>query len=137
MMITNEEVTAALAQFNPQIKLIDNQMWAMPFDVAGNKHNVLLFLGAHQAYFVAACPISSEKLKAKPEGLTQETLAKILRANSDVMLAKIDYTEFPDGQFVYAAVSHCSIDNWTGDKLVQRMSDCARLANEVETRVGS
>lgn len=69
------------------------------------------------------------------DALPVEALRVLLQAASDTPFAKIELLPLDDGDFGYAAVSECSIENVTGVKLRRRLEACATLAVKVATEL--
>lgn len=135
-MIDPSSVTRELAAQGLAVREVQPGMWGCSFDVDGAKQEVLLFVSGSSGYFVTVSPIVSPQLDGKPSGLTQKTLATLLEIGSTVPLAKIDFKTLAADEVMYSALSYCSVQGWTGEKLHKRMRDVAILATRVETAHG-
>jgi len=134
--IESTDVVRALEEQGLNVRAISPRLWAVPFDVEGVKKEVLLFISAND-YFGMVSPIDSPQLTSKPSGVTHQTLVTLLEVSSSVPLAKVDFqlleTDKGDGeQFLYSALSYCSVLAWSGEKLRIRMRDVAVLAVKTE-----
>jgi len=132
-MIDPADVTAKLLALLPQVHVVKPTMWACSFEVEGTKQEVLLYVSETKAgYFVAISPIVSDQLRSRPSGLTHQTLVTLLEVGSSVALAKVDFRDFSKDDLLYSALSYCSTDGWSAEKLVRRMRDVAILAAKIE-----
>lgn len=104
----------------------DDALWRAEFETRGQPIPVLLLRSSGDEYFVAFSAVSVPELPAL-EDLSLETVCGLLRANSEVRLAKLEYVDADHGRYLFA-VSECSIEGFTGAKLQRRMAACAQLA---------
>lgn len=128
------EIASLLRAEGLEVELIDRstivEAW---FEIDGERVPVFVITPAEPRYFIlfapAVTPIPFEQLEAP-------RLRELIRASSDVELAKLVYQEFPGEDGFFAAVSECSVDGYNGRKLRLRMEACARLARRIETILG-
>lgn len=111
-------------------------MWSSVFDVDGRKQLVVIFPNDDE-YLTIVAPIKASKLRGPLEHLPSRQLAALIRAASQVRLAKLEYYDAAGNlPAFFAAASDCSVDGHTGKKLQRRMSACAQLAARIETMLG-
>lgn len=135
--MNDAEVVKVLSSVGIEAAQVAAGFWSMKFTTEGGEHETLLFHGEGAAYFVAASIIESPILDTRLEQLPKRVLVSLIREASAVLLAKIEYLETDDGMPVYSAVSECSVDGWTGEKLKRRLEATARLAARVSTALST
>lgn len=125
-----QEVTAALKETGLKVEVDEDKLvWRMGFTINAIDHPTLLMVLSGSNHFWAVAPIISDRLRAPFSSLSAEVLRAILRAQAEMELAKFHIVNEADA--VYAAISLCSKDQWTGDKLFMRLYRCAELAAKI------
>jgi hypothetical protein len=112
-------------------------VWALMFEVNARMQPAILSApssppdeSVYTHYLLAISFISSDRLNVPLDQLSASTLRILVKVQSEVLLAKLDYWTV-DGQASYVAVSPCSIVTFDGPKLRRRLEACADLASRV------
>jgi hypothetical protein len=115
-----------------------SRVWSMTFEINAREQQALLSApfsspdeSVNTQYLVAMSPIVSDRLKTPLEMLSTATLRTLMRAQAEVLLAKVDYLNSDSGDIIYFAMSPCSIVNVDGPKLRRRLEACADLASRI------
>lgn len=135
-MIDPSDVTQKLSLEGLDLRQHDGKpgvIWSAHFTVEGKRQLVMLFLDDEQEYFTIVAVVQP-KLKAAIENTPARLLAALIRTSSQVKLAKLEYFE-TDSERLFAAVSDCSVEGYSGPKLRRRMHACAQLAGLLSTQL--
>ncbi len=104
------------------------------FEVEGQRMPVLVATDDAREYFqligMVISPSGEVPPPVKLDSLPAETLRTIIRLQSQVPLAKAQFTEV-EGRGTWIAISQCSTREMTGIKMRRRLEDCARLAQKL------
>jgi hypothetical protein len=129
-MIDRGAVSAALRAVGLEVLTTeDEDGWSASFDVEGESRKVMLFVDEEQEYFhIGAFP----GVRTKLDELPAEKLRELLRVQTGVWLAKVEYYDNEEqGTGFFVATSECSTNGYTGAKLQSRMAACALLARRI------
>jgi hypothetical protein len=130
--VTEHAVTALLQGVGIQPTFQSPNIWFVQVAVQGNPTPVFLTVQANAPYFYIAAPIFESGVHAMSlDEMDALTLRRLMRLNSDGLLAKITYSEFKDGSHLLVATSGCAVEQVTGEKLRRRIEACAELARKV------
>ncbi|HEX4423001.1 MAG TPA: hypothetical protein VH165_34025 [Kofleriaceae bacterium] len=110
-------------------------VWTMSFEFNARQQSVMLSAPSAEPsifsqYLLAVSFISSAYLEGPLDSLSPDILRTVLKAQSEVLLAKFDYWSV-EGKTHYVAVSPCSIVAFDGHKLRMRLESCADLAARI------
>lgn len=135
--MTPRDVASVLRAEDLEVQLLEHPNLVVAwFDVDENRVPVFVIVPGpadpEPRYFVLVAPAATPK---PIEQLEASTLRELIKASSEIELAKLVYQE-PANQSFFAAVSECSIERYTGRKLRLRMEACARLARRIEAIQG-
>jgi hypothetical protein len=128
-MIDREAVTSALRGEGLDVAFGENS-WSTTFEIEGERRQTILIYRPDSVYFVAA---AFSKSRTKLVDLPAPKLVELIRAQTDISLAKVEYYEFDgDETGSFVAESECSVEAYSGSKLRRRLEACARLAKRID-----
>lgn len=136
MTLDPAAVSKALADEGLEAISDDDGLWTMSFEINARNQPVLLsaprddVAGELACYVLAVSFIDAPSLQGPIADLPAATLAKLLRAQREVLLAKVD-TWTHDGATHYVAVSPCDAAFIDGPALRRRLEACADLAARI------
>lgn len=111
---------------------ISGELWQVGFDADQERGipNTMAYLLLPKGATYVLCLARIGTLAAPPEELPAAVLAVLVRVQSEEMLAKVDYLQSSDGNHIWSALSPCSMDGISGQKLAARLQATARLAGK-------
>jgi hypothetical protein len=131
-------VTQALVSEGLEVNADEEEgVWSMVFEVNTRNQTVILIApssppdeSVFSHYLLAVSRVVSDRLELPIDQLPASTLRTLLKAQAEVLLAKLDYWTI-ERKTSYVTVSPCSIVNIDGAKLRRRLEACADLASRI------
>jgi len=110
-------------------------MWSLRVDGIADDDKIgpAILFATDSGYFVCFTPVPA--ITQSLTNLKCDSVRSLVRLNSAIRLAKLEYQEVGDRGFYYAA-SDCAIDGFSGAKLRKRIEACITLAQRAAKEFG-